>query len=291
LKHVDLPNGDYIDYLVDGQNRRVTKKKNGSVDKRWVYRDQLHPVAELNANGTIAKRCVYTSGKNVPDFMIQGSNTFRILSDQLGSPRLIVNTATGAIVQQMQHDEFGNVLTDTNPGLTPFGFGGGLYDADTGLVRFGVRDYDPVVGRWISKDPIRFDGGQANLYVYVNNDPVNDTDAFGTGPFDFASCLAHGYSLDWCLENEHRDFCSGPLGFLCNLPPLPNFPGMDHVGMCVAPNDNDCDEQFAIDTATCDGIFRRRGAAAARRCSKSAAERYGNCLAGRPIGPLDTWNN
>ena len=40
------------------------------------------------------------------------------------------------------------------------------------LVRFGARDYDPVVGRWISKDPIRFGGGQANLFVYVNNDPA-----------------------------------------------------------------------------------------------------------------------
>jgi len=37
------------------------------------------------------------------------------------------------------------------------------------------------VGRWISKDPIRFDGGQPNLYVYVGNDPVNTTDPNGTG--------------------------------------------------------------------------------------------------------------
>jgi RHS repeat-associated protein len=71
------------------------------------------------------------------------------------------------------------VLEDTNPGFTPFGFGGGLYDADTGLVLFGARDYDPSVGRWVSKDPIRFDGGQVNLYVYVNDDPVNSTDPEG----------------------------------------------------------------------------------------------------------------
>jgi RHS repeat-associated protein len=47
----------------------------------------------------------------------------------------------------------------------PFGFAGGLYDADTGLVRFGARDYDAETGRWTGKDPIRFAGGQANLYV------------------------------------------------------------------------------------------------------------------------------
>jgi len=63
-----------------------------------------------------------------------------------------------------------------------FGFAGGLYDADTGLVRFGARDYDPVVGRWTSKDPILFAGGQANLYVYVGGDPINFIDPSGLFP-------------------------------------------------------------------------------------------------------------
>jgi len=90
---------------------------------------------------------------------------------QLGSPRLIVDTATGDVVQRLRHDAFGNVTEDTNPGLTPFGFAGGIYDHDTGLVRFGARDYDPMVGRWTAKDPIRFDSGDApNLYLYVNGD-------------------------------------------------------------------------------------------------------------------------
>ena len=63
----------------------------------------------------------------------------------------------------------------------PFGFAGGLYDADTGLVRFGARDYDAYSGRWTSKDPILFDGGQANLYLYVGGDPVNRVDWSGLG--------------------------------------------------------------------------------------------------------------
>jgi RHS repeat-associated protein len=79
----------------------------------------------------------------------------------------------------MDYDEWGRVLLDTNPGFQPFGFAGGLYDRDTGLVRFGARDYDPETGRWTAKDPIGFDGGDSNLFGYVANDPVNWVDPLG----------------------------------------------------------------------------------------------------------------
>jgi RHS repeat-associated protein len=65
---------------------------------------------------------------------------------------------TGEIVQELDYDDWGRVIKDTNPGFQPFGFAGGLYDPDTGLVHFGARDYDPVTGRWKSKDPILFAG-------------------------------------------------------------------------------------------------------------------------------------
>jgi RHS repeat-associated protein len=61
--------------------------------------------------------------------------------------------------QLISYDEFGKVLSDSNPGFQPFGFAGGIYDHDTGLLRFGARDYDPEVGCWTSKDPIMFSGG------------------------------------------------------------------------------------------------------------------------------------
>ena len=59
------------------------------------------------------------------------------------------------------------MLSDTNPGFQPFGFAGGHFDHETGLVRFGARDYDAEVGRWLSKDLILFAGGDTNFYGYV----------------------------------------------------------------------------------------------------------------------------
>jgi len=74
---------------------------------------------------------------------------------------------------------WGKVINDTNPGFQPFGFAGGLYDQDTGLTRFGFRDYDAETGRWTAKDPILFGGGDSNLWGYNANDPVNWIDPTG----------------------------------------------------------------------------------------------------------------
>jgi RHS repeat-associated protein len=90
-----------------------------------------------------------------------------------------VNTSTGAVQQRIDYDTWGNVVNNSNPGFQPFGFARGLYDADTKLVGFGARDYEAETGRWTVKDPILFAGGDANLYAYVSNDPVNNIDPSG----------------------------------------------------------------------------------------------------------------
>jgi RHS repeat-associated protein len=84
------------------------------------------------------------------------------------------------VVKRIEYDSFGNIIADSSEGFTvPFGFAGGLHDRDTGLVRFGCRDYDPDIGRWTAKDPIGFAGGDTDLYGYVLNDPINFTDPLG----------------------------------------------------------------------------------------------------------------
>jgi RHS repeat-associated protein len=175
-----------VAYIVDGENRRVGKQVNGTLTQGYLYKDALNVVVQLDGSGDTVNRFVFGSKPNVPDYFTNSSGTFRILSDHLGSPRLIVNVASGAVAEEIDYDEFGNVTNDTSPGLTTFGFAGGLYDKDTGLVRFGARDYDPIIGRWTSKDPIRFVGG-LNLYGYGTNDPVDRVDPQGTK--DLLLCL------------------------------------------------------------------------------------------------------
>jgi len=179
LLGLTLPDGTGIEYLLDARNRRIGKRVDGVLEQGFLYRDPLNPVAELDAAGDIVARFVYGAKPHVPAYMVKGGVTYRIITDHLGSVRLVVNTVTGAIAQRLDYDEFGQVLADSSPGFQPFGFAGGLYDPDTGLVRFGARDYDPSVGRWTAKDPIGFEGGDTNLYTYVSNDGVNRIDPTG----------------------------------------------------------------------------------------------------------------
>jgi RHS repeat-associated protein len=179
LLHVGLPNGTNIDYLVDGQNHRVGKKVNGTLVEGYLYRDALHPVAKVDGAGNVTARYVFGSRFNVPDYVVTPTGTYRIFSDHLGSPRVVVDTSNGNIVERIDYDEFGKVVRDTNPGLLVSGFAGGLYDHDTGLVRFGARDYDPTVGRWTTKDSARFAGGDTNLYAYAYGEPIDFVDFDG----------------------------------------------------------------------------------------------------------------
>lgn len=182
LRNVTLPNGTIIEYLIDGQDRRIGKRVNGTLAQGFLYQDQLEPVAELDGSNNVVSRFVYGTRSNVPDYIIKGGATYRIITDHLGSVRLVVNVATGAIAQRIDYDEFGVVLQDTNPGFQPFGFAGGIYDAQTRLTRFGARDYDAETGRWTAKDPILFDSGDTNLYSYVLANPVNNFDSNGLNP-------------------------------------------------------------------------------------------------------------
>lgn len=179
LKEVALPDGSRIDYLIDGLDRRIGKRVNGVLTQGFLYQDLLRPIAELDGAGAVVTRFVYATRVNVPDYFIKGGVTYALITDHLGSPRLVIDVATGLIAQRMEHDEFGRVLLDTNPGFQPFGFAGGLFDPHTGLVHFGAREFDPETGRWTTKDPIGFAGGDANLYAYVLNDPINNIDPLG----------------------------------------------------------------------------------------------------------------
>jgi RHS repeat-associated protein len=179
LRGVDLGDGRNVAYQHDGAGNRAVRTLNGGFHSGWLCPDLNRPVAILNASGQITARYVHGLSENTPDYILQGGNTFRLITDHIGSVRFVIDTATGAIVQQRTYDAYGRTLSDSAPGLQPFGFAGGWTDPDTGLIRFAARDYDPDVRRWTTPDPIYFASGSLNNYAYVSGDPVNRFDPSG----------------------------------------------------------------------------------------------------------------
>jgi len=139
-------------------------------------------LAVYDGSDNLIIRFEYADGR-MPVAMTSGGSTYYLTYDQVGSLR-VVTDGSGNVVKRVDYDSFGNIINDTNPTFrVPFGFAGGLYDRDAGLVRFGFRDYDPDVGRWTAKDLIFFAGGNTDIYGYCLNDPVNLIDLIGLGAF------------------------------------------------------------------------------------------------------------
>jgi RHS repeat-associated protein len=150
----------------------------GDVVEKYLWENKTRLLATFDGNNNLKQRYEYTIG-NTPTSYTEGSNRYYILTDQLGSPRMVTDEA-GTLLREIEYDSFGNIVADSAPEIKlAFGFAGGLYDQHTGLIRFGYRDYDPETGRWTARDPIGFDGGDTNLYGYVLGDPVNGIDPTG----------------------------------------------------------------------------------------------------------------
>ena len=115
LKQVSEPGMD-LHYVHDALGRRIGKLRDGNLEKGWLYAVALNPIAQLDSTGNIEATFVYGTRAHVPDSMVMTDGTvYRLITDHLGSVRLVVNAVTGAVAQRLDYDAFGRVLNDTSP--------------------------------------------------------------------------------------------------------------------------------------------------------------------------------
>ena len=111
-----------------------------------------------------------------------GANTtsWFMAYDGNGNIAAAVNTATGQVEARFEYGAFGDEIVTDGPatGSLPFRFSTKYTDNETGLLYYGFRYYDPVTGRWPSRDPME-EGGGLNIYRMVGNDSVNHSDLLG----------------------------------------------------------------------------------------------------------------
>jgi RHS repeat-associated protein len=109
-----------------------------------------------------------------------GTATYLPAFDGGGNVLAYIDATTGTSAAEFEYGPFGEPLRVTGAAAVnlSFRFSSKYTDAETGLVYYGYRWYQPSTGRFLSKDPIEEQGG-VNLYGFVENDPVNGYDLLG----------------------------------------------------------------------------------------------------------------
>lgn len=118
----------------------------------------------------------------------------------------------GTLVQRRDYDPFGNAVLVENLGtpeviakLPTHGFSTKPQDAETGLYYYGYRYYDPVTGRWPSRDPIEERGG-VNLFRFLDNNSIFKYDMLGCAIFDATQADEQiSGAANHTLTNEMKD--------------------------------------------------------------------------------------
>lgn len=97
LRSVTLEDGRQIRYAIDPDNRRTGKTINGQLQWQLVWQSPLRPIARLKADGALEAVYHYADKANVPEAMDKGDRTYRIVSDHLGSVRLVIDANMGGV--------------------------------------------------------------------------------------------------------------------------------------------------------------------------------------------------
>ncbi|TAN40871.1 MAG: type IV secretion protein Rhs, partial [Nitrospirae bacterium] len=137
--------------------------------------------------GKITARYTHGLGIDEPLVVKKKDNTHYYHADGLGSIT-VLSDKYGKVVQTYDYDAFGNMKKYEQKIKQPYTYTAREYDSEIKLYYYRARYYDAKVGRFISKDPIGFEGG-INFYLYVGNNPVNLVDPTGLN----AIAIAEGF--------------------------------------------------------------------------------------------------
>jgi RHS repeat-associated protein len=200
-------NGDSIHYTYDGLGR-LAAREDSQGKTQYLYgnmNQQKSVSASIGPDGVIT---VYNYDLN--GYLIsleRGGQTYYVITDQVATPVQVLD-AGGETIKSMKYDSFGKLLEDSNPAFRlDIGFSGGIADEDTKLVRFSTRDYDPTSGRWMARDQVFYESGQANMYTYVNNNPIIVRDPCGQGCIGGSLYEGIGGGIKICIDTEGAAIC------------------------------------------------------------------------------------
>jgi len=176
LSSVVLPGtAGTVTFKYDPFGRRV-QKSSASGATNYLY-DGSNSLEEIDQSGTLLARYAQGAGIDAPLAEARGRTSGFYEQDGLGSVTSL-SGSIGGLADTYTYNSFGILTASTGSTGNQFQYTGRDYDSETGLRYYRARYYDPAVGRFLSEDPIGFDGGN-NFYAYVENDPIDWADPFG----------------------------------------------------------------------------------------------------------------
>ena len=202
-----------LDFVYDSQGRRVSKTVSTSNDgTSWSFASNLrflydgwNLIAEYSApsesSTSLTLQAAHTWGIDLSGTPQGAGGVGGLLSSNIQNPTSNISCfpafdgngnisawigSNGTLLARMEYSPFGQLIAqykftaalDDTLSRLHFGFSTKYTDRESGLLDYVHRLYDPVSGRWKSRDPIGEEGG-VNLYGFVWNSPVNRTDILG----------------------------------------------------------------------------------------------------------------
>ena len=166
--------GTSASFQYDALGRRTRKIVNGTTTDS-LY-DRANPVQELSGASLVAN---VLTGLKIDEYLARtdSAGTRALLTDALGSTVALTGPA-GAVQTRYTYEPFGGTTASGSTSGNSLQYTGREADG-TGLYYYRARYYHPALHRFISEDPLGGAGGDANLYAYVENNPLNFTDPLG----------------------------------------------------------------------------------------------------------------
>jgi len=200
-------------YRYDETNRRVAKTVN-NIETRFIYNGQCE-LGTHDHGGELRILGGLGLGAEIGDAIAIEKND-SILSpihDHNGNLIALIDAKTGTLTHHTRYTAFGESFQDSP---ISWGFSSKRKDAETGLIFFGRRYYDPESGRFITKDPLG-DRDGPNLYAYVSNNPLIFIDLFGL-------------ICERCGGEDHPSY--SPMRWIRS--------GVEYVGSCIESFSRHC---------------------------------------------------
>ncbi|HEX5071904.1 MAG TPA: RHS repeat-associated core domain-containing protein [Gemmatimonadaceae bacterium] len=182
LVSVKRVGGTTTTFTYDGMGRRISKTSAGTTVQYLWDGDQM--IAELDGSGTIQKSYTY-DGLDHPRSVTTGGETYFFSTEPDGTvDGLIRRGSDRTVAAQYAYTPWGELETAAQPfdSVSNLRWKGLQYDPETGFYYMRARYYDPKIRRFISEDPLGFDGG-INAYAFANADPINGNDPSGLLPY------------------------------------------------------------------------------------------------------------